>query len=276
MTGDGLEVRRAALSYAARGWRVHPVRLDKRPFLKHGVLDAASDARMVSWMWRRWPDAGVAIATGDGLLVIDVDVDRGGGDTLDALEREHGPMPATVSALTGGGGVHYYFRAAAAIPNSVDALGRGLDIRGQNGYVLAPPSPHPSGGRYEWRTAPDELPLAALPGWLHPPQRPTTLPPRRAWAAGDDPLATVPPAVYVELLTGHAVPASGMIRCPFHADRTPSLKVYATVEAGWVCFGCGAGGTAIDLGSRLYGITPRGRGFHDIRRRLLAELQAAA
>jgi hypothetical protein len=93
-----------------------------------------------------------------------------------------------------------------------------------------------------------------------------------------DALATIPPTVYVEVLTGREVGADGKATCPFHAggdERTPSLHAYPTPEAGWVCFaGCG-GGSIIDLGALLYGIEPRGRGFTDIRKRLAKDLLAA-
>jgi len=86
----------------------------------------------------------------------------------------------------------------------------------------------------------------------------------------DDPLKSIPPVVYVEALTGEVVPASGFISCPLdHEDRTPSFQV---LESHWRCFGCNRGGGIIDLGAALYGLEPRGRGFHEIRRRLAADL----
>jgi len=94
-----------------------------------------------------------------------------------------------------------------------------------------------------------------------------------------DALATIPPTVYVEVLTGREVGSDGKATCPFHAggqERTPSLHAYPTPEAGWVCFaGCG-GGSIIDLGALLYRIEPRGRGFTDIRKRLAKDLLAAS
>jgi DNA primase len=65
--------------------------------------------------------------------------------------------------------------------------------------------------------------------------------------------------------------------CPFHAggeERTPSLHVYPN-DRGWACFGCGRGGTIVDFGAHLYGIEPRGGGFHELRRRLVSELVPA-
>lgn len=68
----------------------------------------------------------------------------------------------------------------------------------------------------------------------------------------------------------------GKVACPFHEDRTPSLHVYDEAEHGWHCYGCGRGGTIIDFGAALYGLEPRGQGFHEIRRRLDADLMAVA
>jgi len=94
-----------------------------------------------------------------------------------------------------------------------------------------------------------------------------------------DTLATIPPSVYIEALTGREVGSDGKVTCPFHGggqERTPSLHAYPTPEQGWMCFaGCG-GGSIIDLGALLYGIEPRGRGFTDIRKRLAKDLLAAS
>ena len=100
----------------------------------------------------------------------------------------------------------------------------------------------------------------------------TSVPP----ATHDDPLLTIPPAAYVEALSGRVVGRDGKVPCPFHDDSTPSLHVYDEPERGWTCFGCGRGGTIIDFGAALYGIEPRGRGFHVVRERLERDLLAVA
>ncbi len=122
------ELAAAAFSYAERGWRVFPVN-GKRPRLPHGLTEASADPEQVRAWWQRWPDAGVAIATGDGLLVLDVDGEVG-ADALHELEREHGELPETVRAETGGGGEHYYFSANGELRNTAGKLGEGLDTRG--------------------------------------------------------------------------------------------------------------------------------------------------
>jgi hypothetical protein len=91
------------------------------------------------------------------------------------------------------------------------------------------------------------------------------------FSRSDDPLKAVPPAVYVEALTGEVVPVSGWLNCPLpdHEDRTPSFQV---LESHWRCFGCGRGGSIVDLAAALYGLEPRGSGYRAIRERLMAEL----
>ena len=102
------------------------------------------------------------------------------------------------------------------------------------------------------------------------PSRPSTV----ALSTGD-PLKQIPPAVYVEALTGEPVPASGRMRCPLpdHDDRTPSFQV---LSSHWRCFGCNRGGSVIDFAAAWYGLEPRGSGYREIRRRLLAELGLGA
>jgi Bifunctional DNA primase/polymerase, N-terminal/AAA domain/Primase C terminal 1 (PriCT-1) len=165
--------RPAALDYASRGWLVFPA-TGKHPHLEAWPEVASTDARRIVAWWNQWPAANVAILTGEksGVWVLDVDPRKGGDDALAALARQHGPLPETVEALTGSGGRHLYFRhpgPAHRIPNSAGRLGEGLDVRGDGGYVIAPPSQHPDGGRYRWEAThgPDLVPLAVAPaGWL--------------------------------------------------------------------------------------------------------------
>jgi hypothetical protein len=154
----------AASEYAARGWRVFPLN-GKVPLAgSNGCLGASSDpAAVVLWP----PGVNVGIATGRGLVVLDIDHRYDGGDSLAELERRHGRLPLTVSAETGGGGEHMFFASHARVRNSAGKLGRGLDVRGEGGYVVAPPSIHPDTSRpYTWDNHPDDVPLASLPGWL--------------------------------------------------------------------------------------------------------------
>jgi Bifunctional DNA primase/polymerase, N-terminal/AAA domain/Primase C terminal 1 (PriCT-1) len=148
----------AALTYACAGWPVFP--LDgKIPRTRHGFKDATTDLEQIEKWWSVWPDAGVGTPTGSGRVVLDVDNEA-------AVEELPGRPPPTVEALTGGGGRHLWFRHDGRLTNSPGRLPNGIHFRGDGGYVVLPPSRHPDGGTYEWLTAPDEMPMATVPGWL--------------------------------------------------------------------------------------------------------------
>ena len=157
----------AALRYAERGLPVFPVR-GKLPLTEHGFKDASTDADTIRAHWSQWPDANVAIPTGtaSGLLVLDIDPRHGGDRSLTALAERYGPLPATLEARTGGGGRHLFFALPQGqlIRNSAGKLGAGLDIRGDGGYVVVPPSVHPETKQsYVWANR--EKPAPA-PAWL--------------------------------------------------------------------------------------------------------------
>lgn len=96
--------------------------------------------------------------------------------------------------------------------------------------------------------------------------------PRLAAVPDEDVLLSVTPREYMEVLIAEEVPASGMVKCPLHEDRTPSMKVYDDVSRGWYCFSCAAGGSIYDLGGALYGLGTRGSDFIELRRRLASAL----
>jgi hypothetical protein len=162
----------AALDYLRHGWSVLPIEpRGKRPLVPWRPLqnDAASVDSVREW-FQRWPDANVGIVTGgvSGLVILDVDTRHGGAASLAALEQEHGELPVTLEALTGGGGRHLYFRHPGPPVTNRTGLRPGVDLRGDGGCVVAPPSVHPSGRRYAWdkQCSLDEVPLAPLPHWL--------------------------------------------------------------------------------------------------------------
>ena len=173
-----------ALVYARRNWRVHPCHTTltgvcsckdgaecERSPGKHPMLggwqDQATDtAGQVDAWWQRAPDANIGIATGaeSGIVVVDI-------DDLDAIPtlEARGPLPDTLTAFTGGGGVHLFYASTdPLIRNSAGLRGwlavDGVDIRANGGFVLAAPSFHESGKRYEWEEYQREL--APLPGWI--------------------------------------------------------------------------------------------------------------
>lgn len=162
----------AARAYAARGWSVIPFEpKGKRPsiaWLEFQKRRATQD-EIDAW-FRHRRDANVGIVTGavSDVVVLDIDVAHGGAESLSELENEHGPLPITVEAATGGGGRHLYFaHPGGTVPNRV-GLAPGIDVRGDGGCVVAPPSLHASGRRYAWAIdrAPGEARLAPMPRWL--------------------------------------------------------------------------------------------------------------
>lgn len=153
-----------AIKYADKGYPVFPCR-GKAPLTEHGLHDATTDLGALRARWHVHPAASVAIRTGieSRLVVLDVDGDDG-IEALRQLERAHGPLPRTASVKTPRGGAHFYFaHPGGTVPCSSGRLGTGLDVRGDGGYVIAPPSIGANGVRYE----PDEqAPATPLPTWL--------------------------------------------------------------------------------------------------------------
>jgi len=165
-------IAEAALRYLGRGWSVLPLRGgDKRPLIRwDGLQQARADAATVTQWFSQAPAANVGIVTGEisNLIVLDVDPKHGGDESLAELERRFGALPQTAEARTGGGGRHLYFAHPGGLtPNRV-GLKQGIDLRGDGGYVVAPPSLHPSGELYAWQPghSPDEMSPAPLPRWL--------------------------------------------------------------------------------------------------------------
>jgi len=164
----------AALQYARLGFRVLPVyglfngacacpkgesceSPGKHPRSRRGVNDATTDSAKILSAFASWlgtsTTTNIGIATGaeSGIFVLDVDPRHGGEDSLRALESEQGQLPGTLESKTGGGGRHIYFKhPGGRVPNKV-GIRPGLDVRGDGGYVVAPPSLHVSGEIYTWQ-----------------------------------------------------------------------------------------------------------------------------
>jgi hypothetical protein len=154
----------AALDYAARGYAVFPcLPKSKHPAFPRGFKNGTTNPATVRRWWLACPAYNIGIRTGiaSGVWVLDVDGDAGATSLAD-LEAEHGPLPDTLSSIANSG-CHLWFRYTCPIPCSVGRIGPGLDVRGDGGYVLAPPSVHPGGPRYRWS---NNRPLAVAPDWL--------------------------------------------------------------------------------------------------------------
>jgi hypothetical protein len=156
----------AALALAAKGLRVFPcIERAKEPAIADNLRHATTDPNTVAGWWRT-RDFNIGIATGpeSGVWALDIDSAAGEG-AVRMLEAKHGALPATVKAITGKGR-HLYFRW----PGETEVRNRegmlpGIDARGIGGYVLAPPSVHPSGRRYAW-SVDSASEFADAPQWL--------------------------------------------------------------------------------------------------------------
>ena len=174
----------AALAYALRGWPVFPCHSvgahgcsccqpdcsspGKHPSVARGLHAATTDRDAIERWWQRWPSVNVAVRTGteSGLVVIDIDPQHDGAATIRRLIGDHEPLPRGPVVRTGSGGWHLLFaHPGDPVRNSAGTrLGAGIDVRGDGGYVIAPPSRHATGNSYRWSTPPDELPR--MPGWM--------------------------------------------------------------------------------------------------------------
>lgn len=113
---------------------------------------------------KAFANKNIGVLTGNGLMVVDVDHKNDGGISLAELEKEHGKLPSTLTVETGNG-FHYYYRTEERVPNSVGLVGDGIDIRGENAFVVAPPSVHQNRKQYKFASSSPED-IAAAPKWL--------------------------------------------------------------------------------------------------------------
>jgi putative DNA primase/helicase len=145
----------------------------KHPFgrlVRKGMKEASKDATTDEcWFANTRLNIGIATGAASGIIVLDIDLRHDGHETLAVLESEHGALPATWRFLSGGGGEHIVLRhPGARIPNSAGRLGPGIDLRGDGGYIVAPPSVHICGRHYAISVDhhPDDVALADAPHWL--------------------------------------------------------------------------------------------------------------
>jgi len=191
----------AAVRLGARGMRVFPCwPRKKEPAIRDNLRRAAVDPTIIRRFWGQQGLYNIGIATGpkSGVWVTDEDGDEG-RETMRRLEAEHGPLPLTVMAITGNG-EHKYWR----YPDGVEIRNfqvrddlPGLDVRGEGGYVLAPPSVHPSGRVYAW-SVDSASEFALAPDWL------IRIVTERSSTRASNELAVAPtlPAAWRDLMTG--------------------------------------------------------------------------
>lgn len=205
-------------------------------------------------------------------------------DTPEAVGRMHdfAAVPSLVVASGTGNNRHAYWLLASAVPLDVieDANHRIAATLGADpacadaARILRPPSVNHKtqppaavellhcdlSERYVLDDVIARCP--ASPGLPHRLGSPR--PPRDC----DDPLLDVPPALYVEVLAGLAVPRHRKVCCPFHDDAVASLHVYMEPARGWYCFGCRRGGSVYDFAALLWGLSTRGDDFRLLQQRL--------
>lgn len=158
-----------ALYYAELGLAIFPLEVcGKRPATSNGFKAATTDKERIAKWWNSHPDSNIGIATGapsGGLVVIDLDEDeekdKHGYEVLKEWQQAHGELPETWQSITGRGGYHLFFKDSARTPCKV-GLYDGVDIRGDGGYIVAPPSIHPNGHAYEWEIAPEDQEIAQV------------------------------------------------------------------------------------------------------------------
>lgn len=190
-TEDENPLLQAALRYAQAGFSVFPLhnpifadgsvgsvkcscregrtceKIGKHPRTWHGLKDATMDVETIKSWWQKSPNANIGLLTGKqaGVFVLDVDVKSGGFYSLEELQDSYGELPATLTAITGSNGKHLIFNYPdVRLSNSTSLIASGLDIKSDNGYVVAAPSVHQSGGRYQWHGVNTEI--ADAPAWL--------------------------------------------------------------------------------------------------------------
>jgi len=234
-----------ALALARWGLPVFPLRpRSKTPATGRGFKDASRNPAVIRTWWRNNPRYAVAVATGHGLAVLDVDTLDGHGTdgpaSLARLEDEHGELPRTVEAITPSGGRHLWFLAPPSTKTR-PGFADGLDLKASGGYVVTAPTSLDGRGRYAWDAGahPTEVPLAPIPGWLVELESPN----------GDRPAVNREPRgeAYrrvTEALQGRRSGRKGdKWSCPAHNDPNPSLSVHEAAD-GKVLLKCFAGCTA--------------------------------
>ena len=169
----------AALSYATNhGWFVFPAPPGEKKSYKSAEHSngrkwgATNDAEEIRQDWARWPLAGIGIPTGEvnGFWVTEADTPKGHGvDGLASrkqLEATYGPLPETFQVISPTGSLHDYWQwpeNGTVIRNSTSKIAAGIDVRGEGGMVLAPPTVRPGVGNYRVNK---DVPIAKAPAWL--------------------------------------------------------------------------------------------------------------
>lgn len=177
LTPEEMEVMEAAIALAKEGFKVFPIPPGKKSSYKAAAHSngrawgMTDDPEEIRRDWVKHPDAGIGLPTGEqnGIFVLDLDCKDGvdGVAWLHKKEALHGYLPKTVTARSPTGGLHIWFAYPSfEVRNSAGALAPGVDIRGEGGMVVVPPSEKPDGSAYEWIASPHDVTIAEAPEWL--------------------------------------------------------------------------------------------------------------
>jgi len=163
--------REIALGYAKTGWPVFPCHpKNKRPLIQNWPEIASTDPAIIEHWWGKYPDAMIGVPTGprSGIFVVDVDRDLSKNLDGEAALAALGPIPDTATVETPRGGKHYYFLYDVDSPvrNSAGSIARGVDVRGDGGYVIAAGSVNAEGREYKWHYPIGLFPVEPAPEWL--------------------------------------------------------------------------------------------------------------
>ena len=147
-----------ALGYLAYGWSVIPAN-NKTPSVKWEEFQHRLPTKEeVRRWWKQSPNANIAVVTGKISNLAAIDFEKG----AKFLE-----LPDTVTAESGGGGIHKFFQYPKSRElKSTTKVWALTDIRAEGGIIILPPSRHPSGGTYNWIKNPNEVELAEFPEHL--------------------------------------------------------------------------------------------------------------
>lgn len=174
MTDYSSPLAGAAHDYVERGLAIIPLGVGKKePVTKSGLNDWTDNPGQIDVWWGQGEHAGkrgnpsynIGMACGQvsgGIIAIDLDCHSDEANGLHFLrdwEVEHGKLPETWTQITGSGGKQLFYRTGQDIRNSANGE-LGVDVRGNGGYVVLPPSLHPCGECYEWSISPDDMDVA--------------------------------------------------------------------------------------------------------------------
>jgi hypothetical protein len=170
VTGKDEPILLTGLKLIAKGKSVFPCMAGgKSPLTKHGFHDATTDTTALRLWFRKWPDANLAIPTGEqtGLVVLDIDMDlakgKNGEASLSNLTAKYGQLPSTTEVRTPRGGRHIYFKhPGGKVASRSNHPASNLDIRADGGYILIPPS-RTCHGEYSYL---NHLAPVDCPDWL--------------------------------------------------------------------------------------------------------------